>query len=214
MKPAKKTIIDELINDMSVWISSLGFEYKKSHEAFIHRDINIVKKICIDMFSWPQEEFWNLNFQLNVRFTEVENILNKYKPYISKSESKKTVTIARSMIDLCPASPFKLRSGKDVRDYRIDIKERIEKFAMPYLHKNSSLSSVREAFESEESQWPVRSPIIRCEVLLVIYALQNEWDIFDSSVNDFEDIIKNYRDGFHVSDFKGLINGLRKERTE
>jgi hypothetical protein len=211
MKPRKKIILDTIISTLSIWMESLEFKYQSSYEAFTAKNKLQDKRICIDLFTSPSAEYWNLSFNLNVRFHDIEDLLNKYKSYISKKESSKTVTIARSMLDICRADPFKLFSSEDVLKYESEIRKRIEKYAIPYLERYSDINYVRQDFEAGQNQWPMSNPIARCEILLAIFQIQGNQEAFHTSIEQFKDIIRNHGQGYYLNNFCEIVRGILKD---
>jgi hypothetical protein len=80
MKPLKKDILAKTTENMQEWMSNLNFTYKKSYEKFICTGIESNKIIGINLITLPTKMDWQLTFFINIRFHEIENILNKYKP--------------------------------------------------------------------------------------------------------------------------------------
>lgn len=210
MKPLKKDILAKTTENMQEWMSNLNFTYKKSYEEFICNGIESNKIIGINLINLPTEMDWQLTFFINIRFHEIENILNKYKPYILKKDSSRTVTVVRAMIDLCNVSPLVISSIDDIIDNADLIKAQIENCALPYLMKYSSIYSIKEAFELSQEYWPVQNSITKCEVLLAIYILQKEREKFHQSVEEFREVIRNHRNGYYFDFFCKMTSEMEK----
>ena len=212
MKLTRKIIIEEIIKIMSEWTNIRGFKYLKSLELFVQKGIESDKKIYLDLITWNAGKSWNLSFQLHVRFHQIEDILNKYRDYVSEKRAKETSTFAMHIGNLCRADPFQISSIADITSYKHKIEEDLDKFAMPYLNKYSSIYSVKTAFESSDrNHWPIQDTLVKCEVLLCICLIQNEEEEFCSLAEEFENLIKEYRDGFFISSFHEMVLGMKKD---
>ena len=211
MKLTRKIIIEEIIKIMGEWINIRGFKYLKSSELFVQKGKESDKKIYLDLITWNAGKSWSLSFQLHVRFHQIEDILNKYRHYVSEKRAKETSTFAMHIGNLCREDPFQISSIADITSYKHKIEEDLDKFAMPYLNKYSSISSVKTAFELDRSHWPIQDTLVKCEVLLCICLIQNEEEKFCLLAEEFEDYIKEYREGSYLNSFHDMVLKIKKD---
>ncbi len=211
MNLTKTTIIERLVKDISQWLDINNFIYRKSSQMFVKRGVDYDQNIYIDLFTWDAGKSWNLNFQVHVRIHQIENILNRYKPHVSKTEAKKTSTVAKSIINLCQEDPFLISTIADIVSYNDKIESRLEQFAIPYLNKYSNISLIEKSFDLDESNWPTRDIVAKCEILIAISIIQNDKKKFSKLVEECEILIKEYRSGFFVPSFQNMISAMKKD---
>jgi hypothetical protein len=211
VKLTKKNIAEKLVEDLYQWMNFNNFIYHKTSQVLVKKSEEHDHNIYIDLFSWDAGKSWNLNFQVHVRIHRIENILNRYRPHVSKAEAKKTSTIAKSMMNLCQEPPFLIYSIADVVKFNPEIEFRLEKFAMPYMSKFSNISFVEKSFDLDEVNWPTRDLFAKSEILMAISIVQKEKKKFLELVEEFEPLIGEHRNGFFVSRFHNMISGMEKD---
>ncbi len=149
-----KILTDRVIELLEPILHRAGFSYRKSQRRFVRRDREVVRSLSI-YFTPRGGDVYRLEFSAGLRFTRIEELLNRYRPRVSDASKRRGVTVGTHIYNLLPSTDalfdWRFADTEDVEAQKVSILEAIEKFALPYLHKINSIEDLSAMFELDDS---------------------------------------------------------------
>jgi hypothetical protein len=210
----KTTILKAIAKEISNWIEADGYIYQTSLDAFVCRGEELDKRIVINLNKWRNiNDKWYINLYIQIRYHAIEEVLNRYRTYLSTSDAKKTSTISVLLSNLYPKNldieQLYIANQLDLEKTSCTIQTKVKKFAFPFFEKFSKLEYLQSNLESNKPiEWVSTDLTSRCEILLAIYLLKGDRKAFLSSADKFKEIILKKTNSYHLKIFEEKIQKI------
>jgi len=141
-------LIDALENTLVSLPVFSGFRFRKSHQDFIKR---VPRRVHAIHFVYIRHSIdFDFTCAVAIRFTEVENILNKDRLFLSETEKRNSFTIGAELGNLKQGSQqrWSVASISDIDYVTRDVASWIDEIALPFLQTYSDLTYTLNAIQN------------------------------------------------------------------
>jgi len=212
-----RKVLRALLDGLGPWMQREGFGRQTERDAYSRLQGQAVQSVVPTVVCWTSSDYWDVHCHLELRFDEVEELLNRYKPHLSATQGEHTVTVRHVMEDLLPegddSRPLSLVMARDVPDILPDLEDRLSTYGLLYLHRWSTLKRLERGYLGDSEMWPEADPIRRFENLLAIAVLDKDRAKFDAVVRDGLGFMAKHRGGFYLKTFEGIAQGLSNDES-
>jgi len=139
-----------ILNEVSTRIVKYGFDGKPKVQDF-YKKIPSGRQVFHLSFIRHKEDI-DITVDVAVRFDSVEDLINEYKPYLTKTQKKDTATLGCELGNLIEGEPrrFSLYSVDDAGDVADEIIDFFARVGISYLEKYSDMEAALEALSGDD----------------------------------------------------------------
>lgn len=138
------------LNEVSTRIIKYGFDGKPKGQSF-YKAISSGHQAVHLSFIKHKEDI-DVTVDVAVRFNLVEDLINEYKPYLTKAQKKWTATLGCELGNLVDGAPrrFRLYSVNDAGHVADEIMSFFASTGIPYMEKYSNMEAALEALSGDD----------------------------------------------------------------
>ena len=214
----KAQILAALVGALEPYLGPLGFKYQKSQETFIRKEKDYDQRIVLNLDRRAGTNILFLMVGVSVRLKPIEDIINACKPGLPKRDLNWIPTATRLLFNLYPRDQemdeWNLASEQDVSSYIDEIKDRIQRYGLPFLEKFKEVDELIACLESDTGDWPVPTEQQRAEVLVASYLFLRDRKKLQLAIPKLRRNLSIVRDGFYLGYFDEFLECLAKQAPE
>lgn len=210
-----KIVEEKVIEKMSAPLKVYGYKYINSKSYFVRREEGREIRVVPIFTKWSSSSSVLLSAFLHVRFDQIEEVLNKYRSYVTtKKMADSSVTIVKNILETPQCDVIVDRLNVDDEcdvnpavEYMLDLLDTCLAINHNYV-SNVNILDFPSFVDLEED-----SPSLECgcENLLAMAMIRNNVEDFDKLVSECREKIIFYKKDYYLPDFEKIVDGLRGE---
>lgn len=183
-----KNLQDELIKQLGIELSQLGFLTKASDQAFIRKFPGIRQSYHLAFIRHAAD--FDITADVAIRFDAVEDLLNKDSLYLSKKAKMNTYTLGCELGNMAEGQQHRwsITTASDVEHVAEDMFNYFQRFGLPYIEKYSELLTAFELIARTPEIPCLHTPFLeyRAKIALIMATLLARTGDLPSLVKRFE----------------------------
>ncbi|MCF2490773.1 hypothetical protein [Dyadobacter sp. CY347] len=203
----------EVLNSLSVKLSSFGYKTSKANFEFIKKT----------NFGWNKyqlvflirDDGWEIKSSLLIRFDTIENLFHQISDF-EKKYQKGTPTVGTSIEDLERLSSnslsFQLSNESQINAIVSDLFELFKNVAIPFFEAYNDLQALDEKLNSNPMDTSLTGDIFKGMKALIIAKLVKR-ENYDELDKIYHSYYKYFANGFYLSGYQKLKELLNSNLT-